>query len=159
MAGKRRPAETFRLVFGTNYFEKTGKFEGRSIPLLVRGVDIFKIERGTDEQLLLSTEVRDEKGDLLVKVSRNNVVYAKPGEVKVTETPKETRGLRRLEARRANDDLVLEVDVKSVSEIEINGLFFVKGVRVEASKKGLRINGLTLAHNQMTDNGTAISIG
>src|SRR2546426_3161130 len=144
MAGKRRPAETFRLIFGTNYFEKTGKVEGRSIPLLVRGIDVFKIERGTDEQLLLSTEVRDEKGDLLVKVNRNNVVYSKPGDIKVIETPKDPHGLRRLEARRVNGELVLEVDVRSASEIEVNGVFFVKGVRVEATKKELRIDGLTI---------------
>src|SRR5437867_8617862 len=135
MAGGQRPAETFRLVFGTNYVEKTGGLEGRSIPLLVRGIDVFKIERGTDEQLLLSTEVRDEKGDLLVKVNRNNVVYSKPGDIKVSETPKGPRGLRRLEARRVNGDLVLEVDVKSISEIEVNGVFFVMGVRVEANGK------------------------
>ena len=159
MAGKRRPAETFRLVFGTNHIEKTGSFEGRSIPLVVRGVEVFKIERGTDEQLLLSAEVRDERGELLVKLNRNNVAYFNKGEVKVSETQKETRGLRRLEARRANGDLVLEVDVKSVSEIEVNGVFVVKGVRVEATKNGLRIDGLTLVHSQMTDNGTAISIG
>jgi hypothetical protein len=159
MVGKRRPAETFRLVFGTNYIEQTSRLEGRSIAVLVRGVEIFKIERGTDEQLLLSTEVRDAKGELLVKVNRNNAVYFKRGEIEVKETQKDPLGLRHLEAKRTNGDLVLEVDVKSMSEIEVNGVFVVKGVRIEATKNGLRINGLTLAHNQMTDNGTAISIG
>lgn len=48
--------------------------------------------------------------------------------------------------------------MKSTSEVEVNGTFFVGGVLICATKQGLGIDGNILVGNQMIDSGTAISV-
>src|SRR5881396_1244213 len=107
--GSRRPAETFRLLFGSNYFEKTLAREGPSIPMLVGGKEVFKLERGNDDQLLISMEVRDERGNLLLKIARNSPVHHAEG-VDVDKKVKGA-GLRRIVAKDATGNVILDVDV------------------------------------------------
>ena len=155
--GERRPAESFRLVFGSNYIEKTLAMDGPSTPIVVKGQELFRLERGRDEQLLVTTEVRDKAGKLLVKVARNSPV-ARAKDVVVKKTEKPARGQRHIEARDAKGQLILEVDVRSPSEVEVNGVFYVKGEEILATKETLKVAGLTIARSRMTDSGVGISI-
>ena len=110
-----------------------------------------------NDQLLISMEVRDERGNLLLKIARNSPVHHAEG-VDVDKKVKGA-GLRRIVAKDATGNVILDVDVRSSSEIEVNGTFLVAGKKIIATKDGLDIGGMILSHCEMTDNGVGIAIG
>jgi hypothetical protein len=150
MSGKEK-ADLYRVKFGSNtHFNSAGI-------LRVRGKELLRLERGSDDQLLVSTKIRDEHGVLLGRVWRNAIPYVHPG----YEQEVESKGgsLRKLLLRRKSDGAVIfEADVTGRSEIEINGIFNLGGKTIIATREYLDTGTTRISHSTFDCNGTDISI-
>ena len=145
-------ARAFNIILGSNMHQNSGGI------IRVRGQEVLKVERGGDNSLLVSTEIRDEKGTLLGKIVHNSFVHVGP--------ECDNRGdfdkgrLKRLELNRKSDGRqVFSLEVKDEDTMEITGVFWVKGVKLDAQKDRLLLpNGTVLSRNTFRGNGTDILI-
>lgn len=121
----------------------------------VDGEPLISLERGGDDQLLLTVDVYDSERQHIAKLRRNAWVFNERDEHAVTTHPATLRlvhqptGTVLLEAR------VLGRDRVAVSQ----GLFWsAKGHRFEITSAGLTIGGITLSDNRIDGMGKAIAI-
>ena len=148
----KQKAETYTVTIGSNTHMNSNGI------LKVRGKELLKLERGFDDQLLLTTEVRDVAGKMIAKIWRNNPSYVNPNYQKQT-TSKGT-SLRKISIlRKSDNNIIFEADVKGRSEIEINGTFNIQGIPIVATKDYLDVAGIRLSHSTFDSNGTDICIG
>ena len=147
----KQKADLYNVTFGSNTHLSSNGI------IRMKGKELLKLETGSDFQLLLTTEIRDQKGALLGKVARNSFVYVHPD----YEQKVESRGgsLRRLLLVRKSDGFVVfEADVKGRNEIEINGIFHVEGVALVATKEYLQVGTNRISRCTFSCNGTDIVI-
>jgi hypothetical protein len=150
MSGKQK-ADLYRVTFGSNtHMDSNGI-------LKVKGKELLKLERGSDDQLLVTTEVRDNKGVLLGKIWRNSFAYVHPD----YEDKVEPKGgsLRRIVLTKKSDKTtVFEADIKGRSEIEVNGVFNIGGKTLVATKEYLDTGAIRISNSTFSCNGTDIDI-
>jgi len=150
MSGKQR-ADLYRVTFGSNTHMNSNGI------LKVKGSELLKLERGSDDQLLVTTEVRDNKGVLLGKIWRNSFAFVHPN----YEGKVESKGgsLRRIVLTKKSDKTtVFEADIKGRSEIEVNGIFNIGSRNIVATKEYLDTGVIRISNSTFSCNGTNIDI-
>jgi len=110
--------------------------------LVVNGVEVFRLrERSGDGQLVADFDVRDEQGDLIAKVAKNNVVYGRPG-MRVNHGPKFTEVLD-----PTTGTTYARAEEVSTNTIRITGTFTIDGYTIVATQAALKIGGITMSGN------------
>jgi len=110
------------ITFGSNRFLKTNGV------ISIKGKELFKIELGDNLRPLITVEIRDQKGELLGKVwkSTSFVHWHKDYD---PEYEYENNTLKRLALKRRIDNkIVFELIFHAPDDVEINGIFYVKGL-------------------------------
>jgi len=111
------------ITFGSNRFLKTNGV------ISIKGKDLFKMDLGDDLKPLITVEIRDQNGELLGKVwkSTSFVHWHKDYEPKYES---ENNTLKRLALKRKSDNnIVFELIFHAPNDVEINGIFYVKGLK------------------------------
>jgi hypothetical protein len=148
---KKEEADLFSVRFGSNTH-----INSKGI-LRVGGKELFKLEKGSDDQLLITTEVRDKDGTLLGKIWRNSFAHVHDGyEGKAVSMG----GLKRklLLKRKFDGSVIFEANIKSRSEIEVNGIFNLEGRTIIATKDYLDVGFGKLSNCTFDSCGGDISI-
>jgi hypothetical protein len=121
--------------------------------LVVNGVEVFRLQRSTDKRLVVDFEVRDDQGSLVAKVSKNNVVFARPN-VQVSHG---TNFSEVLDSKTGH--VFTRVEEISPQTISVIGTFIVDGFRVVATKEFLQLGGITLRGCTISGFGKALQLG
>jgi len=150
MNGKEK-ADLYRVTFGSNTH-----MNSKGI-LKVKGKELLKLEKGNDDQLLVSTEVRDNKGVMLGRIWRNAFAYVHTDYEGKVE-PKGGSLRRIILSRKSDKTTVFEADINGRNEIEINGIFNIDGETIVATKKYLEIGAVRISNSTFDCNGTDINI-
>lgn len=120
--------------------------------------DLFKVELRSDLQPMITVELRDENNQFQGKAYRStSFVDWAPDYEPIIET--EGAEVKRLALKRKKDDnLIFELIRKGQNEVEINGIFHVKGFPhpIIATKHFTKIGGVTLSHNTIAGGGKSI---
>lgn len=120
--------------------------------LVVNGVEVFRLRhRESDGKLICDFDLRDETGNRLAKVAKNNVVYAADGH-EVHHLPRESY------VQDPNGNIIARVQEVSGDEIKITGDFWIDGHHVLISDDALVSGGITMSGNTVRGFGKAISI-
>lgn len=145
-------ARTFNITLGSNVHKNSGGI------IRVRGEEMLKLERGGDNALLVTTEIRDENGRLLGKIVHNSFVHVDPEYDGKGEF--ERGQLKHLFLRRKSDGTQLFwLEVRDADTMVVNGVFWVKGVKLEArSDKLILPRGNVLSNCTFVNSGTDILI-
>jgi len=139
------------IIFGSNRMIDTSGIltfidESRQIKK-----ELFKVKLRSDLQPMITVEIRDENDQLLGKAYRStSFVYCHRDYRPIVET--EGAEVKRLALERREDgSLIFELVKRSGNEVEINGIFHVRGFPhpIEATRDYTRIGGVTLSHNTM----------
>lgn len=120
--------------------------------LIVNGAEVFRLrERAGDERLVCDFDVRDRTGRRLVKVAKNNVVFAAKG-----------YGVKNL-ARESfvvdpDGKVIVRVEEVALDTVKITGDFWVGSYHVVITDQSLILGGLTLSDCTFSHSGAAISL-
>jgi len=145
------------VLFGSN------RLIGTDIPLVFRdnGKDkqLFKIElRTSDSKPLIDIEIRDDKNVPLgiVHKSTSFVHVHKDYEGKEERVGSDVKKMMLI--RRSDNATVFELIFHKPTEVEVNGVFHIKGfpLAIEATKDALTIGGLVFSHCTIVKRGAAI---
>jgi hypothetical protein len=142
------------ITFGSN------RFIGTNGVISVKGKELFKMELADDLRPLITVEIRNENDELLGKVWKSTSfvhwhkdyepIYVRQGNT-----------LKRLALRRKSDNQdVFELVFHSPSDIEINGVFYVKGLNfpIIATKGYLDLNTNKFIGNTIAKQNTGIVV-
>jgi hypothetical protein len=69
MSEEHESANWFNVRFGSNLHKNSVNI------IRIKGKDLIKLERGRDNKLLVSVEIRGKNGEPLAKIRRNAPVY------------------------------------------------------------------------------------
>jgi hypothetical protein len=135
------------MILGTN------EIQNCDAALVVEGMEVFRLRaRSGDDQLVADFEVRDETEELVAKVAKNNIVYARPGlEVKHGSDFSEV-------ANADTGELIARAEEISQGVVRIIGTFIVNGFAVEITEEFMKLGGVTLSGNKIMGSGNAISL-
>src|SRR5579872_6871626 len=142
----------YDLVLGSNLYQNC------SGVIYVKGAEVFKLERGTNNSLLVSCEVRGQSNALLFKFVNNSIVFIDPNyQDEITFDNGQFKVLRVRESNTGN--YILEVESLAENKMEINGMFWVRGVSYLATKKGATLaGGRTISNMTFANEGKGIVI-
>ena len=120
--------------------------------------ELFRIELRSDLQPMITVEIRDRNNQLLGKAYRStSFVHVHPDYEEIEET--KGSEIKRMGLKRKKDNaLIFEMVKKSPNEVEINGIFHVKGFPhpIVATRHSTRIGGIILSHNVKVGGGKGI---
>ncbi len=120
--------------------------------LLVNGSEVFRLrERDSDNRLVCDFDVRNEGGERLAKVAKNNVVFAADG-YSFRNLPQESY------IEGPEGDIVARVQENGYDEITITRDFWIEGHHVVISDSKLLNGKMTISGNTITNSRKAISI-
>lgn len=146
MVAERRRAEIYNLNFGTNIIRNCS---GTVVYRPSEGEDreLFTLEKNAG-QLLLSTEIRDENGELLAKLWRNSFIYAQQGfdpdrSYELGGPSPDTFVLTRKEDRKA----IFKAKIIDTNNIQVTGVFYMGSQKIEATE-----DKLVIGTNELRDN-------
>jgi hypothetical protein len=135
-----------KVILGNNVIENC------DAALVVKGTEVFRLRnRESDDRLVCDFDVRDKNGIRIVKVAKNNVVYAAPG-YEIRHLPRESC------VQDSNGNILVRVQETANDEIRIIGDFWVEGHRVLITKDELVSGSIILSGNTVSGFGKAISI-
>lgn len=120
--------------------------------------DLFKVELRSDLQPMITVEIRDNNNELLGKAYRStSFVYCHPDYEEIVQA-KGAEVIRLALKRKKDDSLIFELIKRNGNEVEINGVFHIKGFPhpIIATKNFTKIGGLTLSQNTMVGGGKGI---
>jgi hypothetical protein len=149
--------ETFRpinITLGSNRFIETNGI------ISAKGKELFKMELAGDMRPLITVEIRNQKDELLGKVWKStSFVYSHQDYEPIYE--RENNTLKRLALRRKSDhENIFEITFHAPNDVEINGIFYVKGLNfpIIATKEFLDVNTNKFIQNVKYKGNTGIAI-
>ena len=142
------------ITFGSNRFLNTNGV------ISIKGRELFKMELGDNLRALITVEIRDQNDELLGKVwkSTSFVHWHKDYD---PEYEYENNTLKRLSLKRKSDNhIVFELIFHAPNDVEINGIFYVKGLHYPIIATGdyLDLNTNKFIHNTISKSNTGIVI-
>lgn len=137
-----------RVILGDNIVDNC------DAALIINGVEVFRLREGmADGQLLVDFELRDENDELVAKVAKNKVVYARDG-YEVRHVPGES-----IVVGPDSSDPVARVTRESTSSVRVCGNFWVDSFNVVIQENGGILAGTnTISGNKVSGCGTAITL-
>ena len=142
------------IVFGSN------RFIGTNGLISVKGKELVKIELADDLRPLITVEVRDKNDELLGKVWKSTSFVAWHNDYEPIYE-REGSNIKRLALKRKSDNVeVFELALHTPTDIEINGVFYVKGLNfpIIATKAFLDLNTNKFSKCTVAKRGTGIII-
>lgn len=142
MGSEKVKAENYNLNFGTNIIHNCN------------GTVIYKTKKGKEEELfileksagklLLTTKIRNEKGELLGKLNRNSFVYVKDGFD--VESHYELQIIQNMFMLIRKDDgkEIFKAEIIDDMNIQVTGVFYAGSTKIEATDEKLMIGTNTL---------------
>jgi hypothetical protein len=151
MTGTFRP---INITLGSNKFIETNGI------ISVKGKELFKMELAGDMRPLITVEIRNQKDELLGKVWKStSFVHSHQDYEPIYE--RENNTVKRLALRRKSDhEDVFEIIFHAPNDVEINGIFFVKGLNfpIIATREFLDLNTNKFIQNVKYKGNTGITI-
>jgi hypothetical protein len=142
------------IIFGSN------KFIGTNGVISIRGKELFRMELADDLRPLITVEIRDINNELLGKVWKStSFVHWHKNYEPVYD--REGSTLKRLALKKMSDEKdIFELIFRSPTDIEINGVFYVKGLNfpIIATKEYLDLNTKKFIGNVIVKQNTGIVI-
>jgi len=120
--------------------------------LVVNGTEVFRLrERMGNERLACDFDVRDKAGNRLVKVAKNNVVFAAQG-----------YGVKNLARESSvvdpNGKVIARVEETGLNTVKISGEFWIGSYHVVITDQALILGGYILSGKTLSGCGKAISL-
>ncbi len=120
--------------------------------LVVNNEEVFRLrERLGDGRLVCDFDVRNENGDRLAKVAKNNIVHAADG-YEVKNLARESY------IASPSGEVVAKVEEVAMDTIKITGTFCINGHTVVIDEKSLVSSGVTISDNVISGFNKAIAI-
>ena len=142
------------IILGSN------RFVGTNGLISYRGKEFFKIELSSDLKPLITVEVRDSGGKLLGKVWKSTSFVHSDKDYEAN-TDREGSEIKRLTLKnKETGQVVLEIIIYDNQNVEINGIFFLSGLKfpIIATKQYLDINTNKFIKNTFMKNGSGITL-
>jgi hypothetical protein len=148
MSEEHERATWFNVRFGSNLHKNSGNI------IRIKGKNLIKLERGRDNKLLVSVELRGKNGELLAKIRRNAPVY-------LNKFLTIQRGLKYLKLiDKKSGGILFEMEQMEDETVKINGIFYVEGTAIIATDKGLYLpSGNIISNCTFENNKSDIIIG
>lgn len=147
MPEERLPAKNYTVIFGSNTYENCGNV------ITIRNKEVLSFTRGRDGKLLLTAEMKGKTGKLIAKIVNGSVVFANK-HLKIDQTIDSVV----VSEKRSNESL-LEVRTLDTNTLEVNGIFHVDGISVDASReRTVMPNGMVVQGSKFTNCKTGIAI-
>jgi len=124
------------IIFGSN------RFIGTNGIISVKGKELFRMELAGDSRPLITVEIRDKNDKLLGKVWKSTSFVHWHNDYEPI-CDRQGNVIKRLALRRKGDNQdIFELVFHSPNDIEINGIFYVKGLNfpIVATKEFLDLN-------------------
>ena len=157
MGSERVKAENYNLDFGTNIIRNCN---GTVIYRTRKGKEkeLFILEKNVGK-LLLTTEIRNEKGELLAKLSRNSFVCVKDGFD--VESHYELQIIQNMFMliRKDDDKEFFKAKIIDSDNIQVTGVFYTGATKIEATDEKLMIGTNKLIGNVIVGFASAMVIG
>ena len=137
-----------------NYTVNLGSniIEDCNAALIVEDLVVFRFrERDGDGQLVVDFDIRNEKGERLAVIAKNNVVFAAPG-FRILNLPSESL------VEDSAGKIFARVKETALGLLSIEGEFCVKGFSVSITPTKLVAGGLAMIGNRICGFGKAISL-
>jgi len=144
----RQPAKVYKVIFGSNVFE--------NCPSIVTWEDkdiILRFRDGGDMKLLVECTVKDKDNNTIAKIANNKLQFA----AEFLDFRVVDNGI--ILKDKKSDIIYLEFRQLGEREVKINGLFYVKGNRIEATDGYLYVNTNKLIGNRFINCRTGIGLG
>lgn len=157
MGSEKVRAENYNMNFGTNVIRNCN---GTIIYRTREGneKELFILEKNAGE-LLLTTEIRDEEGDLLAKLRRNSFVYVKDGFDVENHFELEMRSPDTFILIRKNDgEELFKAKIIDNMNIQITGVFYTGFIKIEATDEKLMIGTNSMIGNEINGFGLGMLI-
>ncbi len=157
MGSEKVRAENYNMDFGTNIMRNCN---GTVINRTREGNEdeLFILETNAGE-LLLTTEIRNEKGDLLAKLRRNSFVYVKDGFDVEKHFEVGMRSPDTFILIRKNDGKELfKAKIIGNMNIQITGVFYTEFIKIEATDEKLMIGTNSMSGNEINGFGCGMLI-
>ncbi len=120
--------------------------------LVVEDLEVFRFrERSGDGQLVVDFDIRNEKGEKLAVIAKNNVVFAAEG-FRMRNLPTESF------VEDAAGKIYARVKEVSSGLLSVEGEFCVNGFSVSITPEKLVAGGLTMKGNSIRGFGKAINL-
>ena len=147
MSEEHERATWFNVRFGSNLHKNSGSI------IRIKGEDLIKLERGPDNRLLVSVELRGKNGELLAKIRRNATVSLN----KSLTIHRRLNYLKLIDKK--SGETLFETEQMDDGTVKINGVFYVGGIAVIATDKSLRLpNGNVISNCTFEKNKSDIVI-
>jgi hypothetical protein len=157
MVSEKVRAEHYNLNFGTNIIRNCNG----TVIYRTRGgkqKELFILEKNLGE-LLLTTEIRQEDGELLARLRRNSFVFTKSGfdVEKHFELGRRSPDVFILRKKDDNKELFKARIIDSMN-VQVTGVFYTDATKIEATDERLMIGTNTLVGNVIEGFGSAMLI-
>lgn len=157
MVSEKVRAEHYNLNFGTNIIRNCNG----TVIYRTRGgkqKELFILEKNLGE-LLLTTEIRNEEGELLARLRRNSFAYIKDGfdVERHFELGRRSPDIFILTRKDDNKELFKARIIDSMN-VQVTGLFYTESTKIEATDEKLMIGTNTLIGNLIEGFGSAMLI-
>ncbi len=147
MLEKRPPAETYKVIFGGNFFKNV-----RSV-ITWNGKDaILRFRDGGDMKLLVDCTVSDPYGNTIIKLANGKIQYV----ADFLDSSNSENGI--VVKDKISGNIYLEFTQLGEREVKINGIFHIKGHKIEATDGGVIIDTIRISHNYFDGGGTGKGI-
>ena len=133
------------LLLGTNQISNCGA------ALIIDGVDVFRLRSSeTDSQLLVDFDIHGQDGTRLIRVAKNQIVYAAPGYA-VSATAASC------EVTAPSGEIVAKVVRLAPTWLKLNGIFWSHGTRLAITDEHMQVNDFPpMTGNQSSGNGAGM---
>ena len=122
------------------------------VALVVNSQEVFRLrERDGDGRLVCDFDIRNQDGNHLVKVAKNNVVHAAEG-YKIKNLAKESY------VESPTGEIVARVEEVAMDTIKITGTFCIEGYTVVINDDSLVSMGITMRGNVISGFNKAIAL-
>ena len=135
-----------KVMLGSNVIENCAAV------LVVNGEEVFRLRKRTgDGRLVCDFDIRNEAGERLANIARNNVVYAAKG-YDEKNLPRESF------VSDPEGNIVARIEEVAHNTIKIAGDFWIGSHNVVITDQTLVSGGITMSGNFISGFGKAISI-
>jgi len=139
---QRTPAEIYKVTFGSNVFENV-----RSVVTWEGKDAILRFRDGGDMKLLVDCTVSDAKGDTIIKIANGKLQHV----ADFLEYSSSNNGI--VIKDKTSGNVYLEFAQLGEREVKINGIFHIKGHKIEATDAGVIVDTNTIASNYINGGG------
>jgi hypothetical protein len=145
------------IIFGSNHFYDTN---GIIEVFGKEQIELLKIAFRDEFTPLITTEIRDKNGVLLGNAYRSTSFVHVHDDCKFNIETEKGRPYKMELRKKENDELLFQLIVHRLNKVEINGIWYVKGLSypIIATKDGVDLNTNIFTHNYFYTKGTPIKI-